>query len=185
MLSGFKIVPRTEHELESLILGNPLDDALRIELEELLCETEPDGVDIELLRRERCIANLLESGASIDRQIHEYKQFRIAQSHYFWDMRGCVNHLFRPFSLWLVHCDASREFALNIALENKLGRNIDIKSIPTEIVRGKQPDAAFEIKTGIIEFVRRYRGPSGHEPALKDDEINIAMLPTYSKKTPD
>jgi len=177
-------VAHTEHELESLILGNPLDDTLRIELEELLTETEPDGVDVELLRRERLIADMLDDGQSIDRQIHEYKQFRIAQAYYFWDMRGCVDHLFRPFSLWLVHCERSREFALNVALENKLRRKLEITSLPIEIVRGKQPDAAFGIKTGILDFVRRYRGPSGHEPSLHDDEIGIVMLATYSQKLP-
>jgi hypothetical protein len=184
LLSGLKPVSHTELELKSLILGNPLDDKLRIELEQRLADTEPGGIDSELLRRERMIADALDRGESIDGQIQEYKQFRITQSNYFWDMRGCLNHLFRPFSLWLVHCNPSRAFALNVALENKLHKKVDIHCLPVEILRGKQPDAAYEIKNGIIDFVRRYRGPSGREPTLNDDEIGIVMLAGYSRQAP-
>ncbi|MCP4887118.1 MAG: hypothetical protein GY904_10965 [Planctomycetaceae bacterium] len=171
----------TEHELESRILGDPLDDSLRVELEELLAEREPDGVDIELLRRERLIADSLVRGQSIDRAMHDYKQFRDARSDYFWDNRGCRNHLFRPFSLWLVHCEPSRQFALNVAIENKLNQTINFNSLPVEVLRGKQPNAAFDTRNAIMEFVRRYRGPSGTEPELVDSEIAIQMLATYSE----
>ena len=175
----------TEHELENMILANPLDDRLRVQLEELLHDTEPDGVDIELLRRERNIAEALEHGQSISELIHEYKQFRITQSNYLWDMRGCVDHLFRPFSLWLVACVPGRMFALNVAMQNKLHRGFDSASLPMEIARGLHPDAAHETMLGILDFVRRYRGPTGNEPALAADEITIEMLATYSSKYTD
>ena len=174
-----------EHELEHLILASPFDDRLRVLLEELLDDTEPDGVDIELLRRERRIAKALEQGESVSEVIHEYKQFRITQSNYFWDMRGCTDHLFRPFSLWLVACVPDRQFALNVAIQNKLHREFDSACLPVEIARGLHPDAAYETMHGILDFVRRYRGPSGTEPDLADDEITIEMLATYSSKYTD
>jgi GAF domain-containing protein len=175
-------VTYTEHELERLILANPLDDRLRVQLEELLLDTEPDGVDIELLRRERHIAEALEAVQSISELIDEYKQFRITQSNYFWDLRGCSDHLFRPFSLWLVACVPDRLFALNVAIRNKLNREFDPACLPLEIARGLRPDAAYETMRGIFDFVRRYRGPTGNEPDLVDDEITIEMLATYSSK---
>lgn len=174
----------TLHELEDLILADPLNDGLRVELEELLASSEPNEIEHELLYRERTIADSLDHGRSIDEQINEYKQFRIAQSNYFWDLRGCVDHLFRPFSLWLVHCVPHREFAMNVALENKLKREIDIQSLPTEIARGTHADSAYEIRNGIIDFVRRYRGPTGKETDLLDGEIEIVMLATYSQVKP-
>ncbi|MEZ6138855.1 MAG: hypothetical protein R3C53_28555 [Pirellulaceae bacterium] len=175
----------TEHELENMILANPLDDRSRVQLEELLHNTEPDGIDIELLRRERHIAEALEHNQSISEAIHAYKQFGITQSNYFWDMRGCVDHLFRPFLLWLVACVPARIFALNVAIQNKLNREFDSASLPMEIARGLHPDAAYETMRGILDFVRRYRGPTGSEPAVADDEIAIEMLATYSSKYTD
>lgn len=182
---GSRIVTPTEHELENLILANPLDDRLRVQLEELLGDTEPDGVGIELLRRERHIAEALERGQSMAEMIRDYKQFRIAQANDFWDMRGCSDHLFRPFSLWLVACVPDRLFALNVAIQNKLHQKLDSARLPVEIARGLHPDAAFETMRGIIEFVRRYRGPTGKEPPLADDEIAIEMLASYSSKYTD
>ena len=174
----------TLQELEDLIPADPLNDSLRVELEQLLASSEPNEIEHELLYRERMIAESLDRGQSIDEQIHEYKQFRIAQSNYFWDMRGNVDHLFRPFSLWLVHCLPNREFALNVAMNNKINRKLDIKSIPTEIVRATHADSAHEIRNGIIEFVRRYRGPTGNETDLFDGEIEIVMLASYSQVIP-
>jgi hypothetical protein len=178
-------VTHTERELEHLILANPLDDRLRVQLEELLDDTEPDSVDLELLRRERSIAEALEQGQSVSEVIHQYKQFRIEQSNYFWDMRGCSAHLFRSFSLWLVACGPDRLFALNVAIQNKLHREFDSACLPVEIARGLHPDAAYETMRGILDFVRRYRGPTGKEPELADDEITIEMLATYSSKYTD
>ena len=174
----------TLQELEDLIPVDPLNDSLRVELEQLLASSEPNEIEHELLYRERMIAESLDRGRSIDEQIREYKQFRISQSNYFWDMRGNVEHLFRPFSLWLVHCEPHREFALNVALNNKINRELDIQSIPTEFVRAKHAGSAHEIRNGIIEFVRRYRGPTGNETDLLDGEIEIVMLATYSQFKP-
>jgi hypothetical protein len=97
-------------------------------------------------------------------------------------MRGCVDHLFRPFSLWLVACVPDRLFALNVAIQNKLHRTIELTPLPVEISRGLHPDAAYETMRGILDFVRRYRGPTGKEPDLADHEIAIEMLATYSLK---
>lgn len=171
----------TLQDLEDLILADPLNDSLRIELEKVRASSEPNEIEHELLYRERMIAELLDYGRSIDEQIHEYKQFRSAHSNYFWDMRGCVDHLFRPFSLWLVHCVPHRKFALNVAMKNKIKREMAIQCMPTEIVRGTHADSAYEIRNGIIDFVRRYRGPTGKETELLDGEIDIVMLATYSK----
>lgn len=175
----------TEDELESLILGNPLDDSLRIQLENLLQKSEPDCVDVELLRRERQIAEALDRGELVGELILEYKQFRIAQADYFWDMRSYADHLFRPFSLWLVTCNPDRFFSLNLAIQNKLNRTIEPQSLPVEIARGLHPDAAHETMCRIIDFVRRYRGPTGKEPDLMDGEIDIQILATYSSKCPN
>lgn len=175
-------VAYTEQELESLIPRNPLDDSLRIQPEKLLSETGPDDVDVEVLRRERQIAEALDRGESIQDLIRQYRQFRIAHSDYFWDMRGCVDHLFRPFSLWLVSCNPDRLFALNLAIQNKLNRAPELHLLPVEIASGFRPDAAFETMCGIIDFVRRYRGPTGKEPDLMDGEIEIKVLATYSSR---
>ncbi|QDU54837.1 hypothetical protein [Aeoliella mucimassa] len=61
------------HELERQILAYPLDDSLRIQLEKHLRVTEPQGIDLELLSRERLMAESLEQGSSIDEQLHEYR----------------------------------------------------------------------------------------------------------------
>ena len=183
-LSGLLEMTHTLQEQKSLILADPLDDSLRVELEQLFSTTEPNDVEHELLRRERQIAEDLDLGRLIDEQINEYIQFMIAQSGYFWDRRGNVNYLFRPFSLWLVYCEPSREYALDIALRNKNIQEIDFQSLPIEIDRGNSPDCAYQLKNGIIDFVRRYRGPSGNEPDLMECEIEIVMLATYSQVTP-
>jgi hypothetical protein len=73
-------------------------------------------------------------------------------------------------------------FALNLAIQNKLNRTIESASFPVEMARGLRPDAMHETMLGIIDFVRRYRGPTGKEPDLADDEIIIEMLATYSTK---
>ena len=178
-------MPQTLHELKNLIPADPLNDRLRIELEQLLATTEPNDIELELLQRERQIAERLDSGLSIDEQINEYLQFMTTQSNYFWDMRGNTAHLFRPFSLWLMHCEPSRLFALNVALRNKLNRETAIPSFPIEIVSGKSPDSTYDLKNEIIDFVRRYRGPSGNEPDLREDEIRFVMLATYSQISPE
>jgi hypothetical protein len=174
----------TTPELYALILKNPLEDDLRIQFENLLANTAPDSVELELLRRERRIADALDAGESIDGLIRDYKQFRVAQSDYFWDMRGCLDGLFRPFSLWVISCNPDRAFALNIAVKNKLNREVALRYLPVEALRDAHADKAFEIRSGILDFVRRYRGPSGDEPQLADNEIEIAMLATYSKLRP-
>jgi len=170
----------SEHELESLILRNPLDDDLRIQLENRLSATEPDSVELELLQRERKIAEALDAGEPVDDLIHAYQRFRVFRSDYFWDLRGSWGHLFRPFSLWLAFCDTTRAFALDVALQNKVKQRILFDSFPVEIVRDQMADSAFELKEGIIDFVPRYRGPSGKEPELTENEIVIVMRASYS-----
>ena len=183
-LFGGNTVARTEDELKHLILGSPLDNSLRAELEQVLSVTEPDCIDRELLQRERLIADSLDSGEPVDDLIQDYRRFCIDTANYFWDERGCLDHLFRPFSLWLIGYDPSRKFALGIALENKLQRKVDIDFLPVEFLRAKRPDSVFAIKRGIIEFVQRYRGPSGREPELAADEIKIVMLASGSQNSP-
>ena len=99
-------------------------------------------------------------------------------------MEGSLDYLFRSFSLWIVSCNASRRFALQVAIENKLNEAVQIGDLPQEIVRGMQLDSAYEARNRILDFIRRYRGPTGNEPNLADDEIELVMLATYSQRTP-
>ncbi|QDU54836.1 hypothetical protein [Aeoliella mucimassa] len=94
-------------------------------------------------------------------------------------MRGSVDHLFRHFSLWLVTCAADRRFALSVAIEKKLHRTIDLASMPVEIARELRADTVCDMMHGILDFVRRYRGPSGKEPELAEGEVKLRMLATY------
>ncbi|MDZ4818872.1 MAG: hypothetical protein SGJ20_07860 [Planctomycetota bacterium] len=173
-----------ENERAPLIRSNPLDDSLRIELENHLAERRPEAIQLELLRRERQIAELLDRGESVDALIEAYQQFRNEQSNFIWDMRGSVDHLYRPFSLWLTVCNSSRVFALQLAVQNKLRTQIDPSNVPIELTRGIDVLTAYSLHEKLLDFVRRYRGPNGTEPELADGEVSIVMRATYSEVAP-
>ena len=51
-LSGLETMSHTLQELEDLIPVDPLNDSLRVELEQLLASSEPNEIEHELLYRE-------------------------------------------------------------------------------------------------------------------------------------
>ena len=146
-------------ELEDMITTQPLDDSRRIELHRLLAVSEEHKIQHELLEHERAIAAQLDNDEPIEHLVGEYKEFKLKHSTYFWDMRGSLDHLFRPFSLWLVRCVHSREHAVRIAIRNKLGHEPEFENLPVEIVREKNLIDAYDLAESLIDFVRRYRGP--------------------------
>ena len=184
---------RTEDELKSLIRQDPGNDSFRIELEELLAKkgTQPvsaqstlpqsaNSVMFTLMRREREFAESLDQGKSIDHLIVDYNRFVFDHGIEWYSE---LQPMYRPFALWLVACEPSRRFALNVAVAHKANLPIGRNSLPLQIMSGKMSEV-HALKDGILEFVRRYRGPTGKEPPLADNEIELRIFASYSRMQP-
>jgi hypothetical protein len=116
--------------------------------------------------------------------MESYIQFRSAQSTFFWDWRGRLDHVYRPFSLWLMQYHPRLRYAVELALQHKLGATINIDSPPVLFAQLRLREA-FDLRLALLGFVSRYKGPSGSEPEVEEHEVEILMLASYSKRAPD
>jgi len=168
-----------ERELLDAMLDDPRNEAAKVRYEQFLAEIRPDSIERELLQRQRELAESFADQALFDSLVNGYIAFRIANSTYFWDLRGNLDFLLRKFRVWLVSVKASRRFAVEQALRYSLDKKIDLDHLPAVIVDATSPDEARSTKEKIVEFVRRYRGPTGNEPELQPDEIVLAVTPSW------
>jgi len=168
-----------ERELIAEMQRDPHSEDAKLRYEQFLSQSRPDDVELELLRRERELAESCSDPMKFDRLVDDYVEFRTEHSYYFWDRRGNLDYLYRSFKVWLVFVDDSRRFAVEMALKMVRDLTIDLYMLPAVIVKETCPIGSRETKENILGFVRRYRGPTGREPELQKDEVVLAVTPSW------
>ncbi|MGI8978714.1 MAG: hypothetical protein ACR2FY_05780 [Pirellulaceae bacterium] len=168
-----------ERNLIAEMQRGPRSEDAKIRYEQFLADSCPDSVELQLLRRQRELANSYSDQFQFDQLVDDYVAFMTEHSYYFWDRRGGLDYLQRSFKVWLVSCHNSRRFALNLALKMVLDITLDLDKVPAVIVEKTDPISSREVKENIIGFVRRYRGPTGREPELQKDEVILAVTPWW------
>jgi len=157
------------------------DEAAKVHFEEFLATTRPQSIERHLLRLEREIAQSHTDQLALDGWVDEYIKFRTEHSNYFWDNRGGLQYLFRSFKVWLVSFAEARRFAVEQALRLIPGidASVNLDDLPVVIQPNASPDGARSIKERVVDFIRRYKGPTGREPEVQAHEITLAVTPTW------
>ena len=168
-----------ERDLILEMQRDPRSEDAKVRYEQFLAQTRPDSVELELLRRERELAESCSDPIKFDRLVDDYTEFRIEHSYYFWDRRAGMDYLDRSFKVWLVSVQDSRRFAVEMALKMVLDLSIDLDAVPAVIVEETSPIGSRETKENILGFVRRYKGPTGREPELQKDEVVLTVTPSW------
>ena len=163
---GHVLMDSQEQHLIEAMNRDRRDEAAKIQYELYLDRARPESVERVLLRREREIAASYLDPLILARLEDEYVAFRIEHDTYFWDHRGCLDHLFRLFKVWLVSFAERRIHAMSQALRHVCGieGGVDHKQLPLVIRTGVGLIGARDVKDKVLDFVRRYKGPSGNEP---------------------
>ena len=168
-----------ERNLIAEMQRDPHSEDAKVRYEQFLAQFRPDSVDLELLRRQRELAESCSDPIKFDQLVDDYVEFRTEHDDYFWDNRGGLDYLDRSFKVWLVSVHDSRRFAVEMALKMVLDLTIDLDMVPAIIVKETSPIGSRETKENILGFIRRYRGPSGREPELQKDEVVLAVTPSW------
>lgn len=158
---------------------NPRDEGTKLRYEEFLAGNRPDSVERRLLTLERELGRICADQAAFIRLVDQYIEFRAEHSSFFWDHRGGLDYLFRKFRVWLTSFNETRRFAVEQALQLTLHQSFDLDDLPVAIVSATAPDTARNTKDKIIEFIRRYKGPTGREPDVRPDEIVLVVTPSW------
>ncbi len=171
-----------ERDLIETILRDPGDEAARVRYEEYLDVARPDCVQRRLLRLQREIAHSYADQAVFNRLVDQYVEFRMEHGG-FWDWRGQEEFacLFRSFKVWLVSFAESRRFAVKQALRMvlELDETLDLGNLPVVVVPDASPEGARYNMEKVLDFIRRYKGPTGREPEVQPDEIVMKITPSW------
>ncbi|MEL7498321.1 MAG: hypothetical protein AAFN77_11980 [Planctomycetota bacterium] len=169
-----------ERQLYDAMKRDSDDEQAKRQYEELLARACPDALELELLRRQRELACEFRNGSRFDQLVEEFVAFRSEHRSFFLDSRGFIDPMFRRFKLWLVDCASQRHFALSQAIKLKLDKEVDFAHLPFELSHG-DVGRMRDRREGIIDFVRRYRGPAGNEPKLDRNEFDLLIAPTWTE----
>lgn len=157
----------------------PCDEEAKVRYEEFLAKARPDSIERGLLRRERELAESYKDQTAFDRLIDEYVVFRAKSMEYFWDNRGFLDYIFRSFKVWLVSFNESRRYAVEQAVKFRFHKSVDLDNLPAVIVSSTGPDGANAAKDEFLDFIQRYKGPTGREPDVQPGEIVLAITPSW------
>jgi hypothetical protein len=168
-----------ERELIAEMQRDPRSEDAKNRYEQFLANSCPESIELQLLRRQRELANSYADQLQFDLLVDDYIAFQTEHSYYFWDRRGGLDYLQRSFKVWLVSFHESRRYAVELALKMVLKTTVDLDKVPAVIVESTDPIGGRNAKEDITGFVRRYRGPSGSEPDLQESEIVLAVSPSW------
>ena len=170
-----------EQQLIDAIKQNPNGETAKVQYERYLDQARPEAVERQLLRLEREIAASYLDQAALTRLIDEYVAFRIQARNYLGDYHSLLEPLHRTFKVWLVSFAKSRMYAVRQALrfECKMNENVDLEHLPLVIESRLSPITARNVKESVLGFIQRYKGPTGNEPDVEPDEVQLAITPSW------